>query len=98
MSWDKWVEERGSDPPTYCPLEGDSVVLGMNIVGNPRGSVVGEFWFEDSGELRVRLNSSLADDVLEDGYGSCWSAICPECGGRTMQIVRPGKVQCSKCG
>jgi len=37
------------------------------------------------------------DDVLEDGFGNMWSARCPRCGKKTMQIVRPGKVQCSEC-
>lgn len=38
------------------------------------------------------------DDTIEDGFGSAWSAVCPECGLRTMSVVRPGKVQCNYCG
>ena len=37
-------------------------------------------------------------DVIEDGFGNAWSAYCPECGQRTMQVIRPGKCQCSECG
>lgn len=37
-------------------------------------------------------------DILKDGHGSQVSIVCPQCGGRTMQIVRPGKIQCSECG
>ncbi len=35
-------------------------------------------------------------EVLDDGFGNQWDAKCPDCGGR-MEIVRPGKVQCSAC-
>ena len=38
------------------------------------------------------------EDVIEDGFGNAWSAYCPECGQRTMQVIRPGKCQCSECG
>jgi len=38
------------------------------------------------------------DDIIEDGYGGAWSIVCCMCGARTMQVVRPGKVQCSMCG
>ena len=38
------------------------------------------------------------NDVIEDGFGNTWSAYCPECNKKTMQVVRPGKVQCTKCG
>jgi len=34
-------------------------------------------------------------DMITDGY-SWYAAKCPKCGGQ-MQIVRPGKVQCSEC-
>lgn len=38
-------------------------------------------------------------DMLEDGFGNHWSKDCPNCGSE-MEVVRPGKVQCSKdcCG
>ncbi len=38
------------------------------------------------------------EDTIEDGFGGSWSAICAECEQRSMQIVRPGKVQCASCG
>ena len=38
------------------------------------------------------------DDVIEDGFGSAWSAWCPECGKKEMVVVRPGKCQCNNCG
>jgi len=37
-------------------------------------------------------------DVVEDGFGSAVSVFCPKCGGKTMQVVRPGKFQCGVCG
>lgn len=36
-------------------------------------------------------------DLITDGY-SFFSARCPRCGGLTMRVVRPGKVQCEVCG
>jgi hypothetical protein len=38
-----------------------------------------------------------SDPTITDG-STTWSKRCPECGGLTMQVVRPGKVQCAKCG
>ena len=37
-------------------------------------------------------------NCISDGFGSSISAWCPMCGGKTMQVVRPGKFQCTKCG
>jgi hypothetical protein len=37
-------------------------------------------------------------DIISDGFGGEWSAICPVCGRRSMSVVRPGKVQCEYCG
>ena len=37
-------------------------------------------------------------DTIADGHGSAWSIVCPDCGKRTMHVVRPGKVQCGECG
>lgn len=39
-----------------------------------------------------RINSIYND------HGNEWDAFCAECGERTMQIMRPGKAQCSNCG
>lgn len=32
--------------------------------------------------------------VIEDGFGSAWSKSCPVCKKPTMEVVRPGKIQC----
>lgn len=51
-----------------------------------------------------RLKSQLAamkaldPDTISDGFGLTCSVVCPQCGKRTMEVVRPGKVQCSNCG
>jgi len=39
----------------------------------------------------------MDDDTIEDGFGSAWSARCPYCNQNSMQVVRPGKVQCGEC-
>lgn len=33
-------------------------------------------------------------ETIEDGFGSSWDKRCPSCGA-DMEVVRPGKVQCS---
>lgn len=35
--------------------------------------------------------------LISDGYQT-WSGKCPTCNQWTMEVVRPGKVQCSNCG
>lgn len=36
--------------------------------------------------------------TINDGCDSEWTLECAECGKDTMQVVRPGKAQCSNCG
>ena len=36
--------------------------------------------------------------TISDGFGATWSKKCPMCGKDTMEIVRPGWVQCGNCG
>jgi len=48
--------------------------------------------------LRVAKAALAGKDTIEDGFGSEWSAWCPMCKKKTMEIVRPGMVQCSECG
>ena len=47
-----------------------------------------------------KVVNELGDDeeTIEDGFGNAWSAYCPDCGQKTVSVVRPGKVQCSNCG
>ena len=37
------------------------------------------------------------EDIIEDGFGSAWSIICPKCKERSMSVVRPSQVQCDNC-
>ncbi len=37
------------------------------------------------------------NDTITDDFGSTISAWCPNGCGKTMQVVRPGKFQCSEC-
>jgi hypothetical protein len=49
-----------------------------------------------------RLDDDIAEaifgKVIDDGFGNAWSKRCAQCGRLSMQIVRPGKAQCSHCG
>ena len=48
-------------------------------------------------KLKHLLEGISDKKTIDDGFGNSWSAKCSECGGK-MEVVRPGKVQCSKCG
>lgn len=37
------------------------------------------------------------DEIIEDGFGSAWSAWCPKCKQKTMAVVRPGDARCTEC-
>lgn len=42
--------------------------------------------------------TELADDeIVEDGFGTATSAICPDCGCRAMYVCRPGDIRCGVC-
>ena len=43
------------------------------------------------------LTDAEMKETISDGFGNEWSAYCPTCGQKSMQIVRPGKVQCGNC-
>jgi len=47
---------------------------------------------------RNKIEAEATKVSVEDGFGSCWSKKCPECGCYTIHVVRPGKAQCSNCG
>ena len=49
-------------------------------------------------DFSIEETVEQATDTISDSFGSTWSAYCPECGKKTMQVVRPGKVQCANCG
>jgi len=60
----QWVRERGTNPPTFCPLDGECVVIGMNFVGSePPGKEVGEFWYDDKDNLNIRIYDVEVDDA-----------------------------------
>lgn len=48
-------------------------------------------------EKNIYEDDDEAGDTIEDGFGSEWSAWCPKCGEKSMEVVRPGKVQCGNC-
>lgn len=43
------------------------------------------------GTIRTREK----DKYIDDGFGNRWNRLCPNCGAE-LEIVRPGKVQCSE--
>ena len=49
-------------------------------------------------EVIQGVTHEFTKDTISDGFGSVWSAHCAMCGQKSMQVVRPGKVQCSYCG
>jgi len=43
---------------------------------------------------KLEKSAVRADPIIEDGHGSAWSQRCPVCHELSMQIMRPGSVQC----
>ena len=48
--------------------------------------------------LTYNLKKDINEIMIADSFGNMWSKRCPECKKMSMQIVRPGKVQCKYCG
>lgn len=46
----------------------------------------------------AKMMNAENEKTIEDGFGSVWSLRCLDCGRNSMQVVRPGKVQCQYCG
>ena len=44
------------------------------------------------------IPSDIEEPLITDNCGNFWSKKCPVCGQESMEIVRPGQVQCSNCG
>lgn len=42
--------------------------------------------------------AALAKETITDDCGNTWSKRCSVCGKNTLQLIRPGVVQCSECG
>jgi hypothetical protein len=59
------------------------------------GGINNPFLEEGANYLHAYENQAK---ILDDGFGSKFSVICEKCGKETMEIVRPGKVQCCNCG
>jgi hypothetical protein len=62
----------------------------INSIDLPEGvnEIVDEHFFD------LITNSK---NTITDGE-TTWSAYCSYCGAKAMQVVRPGKIQCSNCG
>ena len=39
----------------------------------------------------------MNEDIIDDGFGTAASAVCPACGHRDMYVVRPGDIRCARC-
>ncbi len=53
-------------------------------------------------ELEALLKQAAPEEAavagtISDGFGSTWSIVCPTCSKPSMQVVRPGKIQCANC-
>ena len=61
---------------------------------------VGDFLrkIEDAHKRAVNSKLRFKSQEISDGFGSTWDKKCLECGRMSMEVVRPGKVQCGYCG
>jgi len=57
-----------------------------------------EMTYEEASQHVSDLFKDNNSNIISDGFGSTWSLICPECGRKSMQVVRPSKAQCKYCG
>ena len=48
------------------------------------------------GRLDEPRPTKTGEELITDGY-AFWSKRCHECGRDSMEVVRPGKVQCAYC-
>ncbi len=78
----------------------------MNIfrskaVGNlEAGTVISVISQTDADGVAEQIHVALqqhAQRTITDGYSE-WSIGCPTCKTASMEVVRPGKVQCARCG
>lgn len=42
----------------------------------------------------IRMEKRAAAKIVEDGFGSWASSVCPKCHKKTMIVVRPGDIRC----
>jgi hypothetical protein len=73
---------RGGDIHGYCQ---------ETLMNNQAAAIL-----QENAEIEILMKNG--QDIIEDGFGSSWSAYCAMCGKKSMHIVRPGKVQCGFCG
>lgn len=92
--WVQW----GNDLGHGADLERDRLwcrALVATLLAEDIASVTTEF-----NRIRPDGAAALADTkyTITDGFGNRWSRRCPDCGELSMEVVRPGKVQCGRCG
>ena len=76
-----------------------------HAVGASKPKLSYEEWLEDKIESLERdldvaivaIRRKGSRKVVSDGFGSIWDLRCPNCGEDSIQVVRPGKVQCAIC-
>ena len=78
--------QRAKNTPLICPE-----------CQKPKGKV-SEFMQGEGYPEYICPEHYLRKGTIKDGCGNEWSNICPECNKKTMQVIRPGKVQCRECG
>jgi len=92
--YDQWAAEAQAQAEAEAMAEAlasqpESIRLSPDgLSGN-----LGETEYTTDGTTAVLRDT----DYITDGYQT-WPKRCAMCGQDTMQVVRPGKVQCSECG
>jgi len=81
----------------FLRLLRDELILFWEQAGYADDAGYQKWLDENGGDITIgdrRINNG---DSITDDY-SYWSKRCPRCGRNSMQVVRPGKVQCWRCG
>ena len=81
----------------YAKYDGYHIKLVVGSHTNPDAVIYLDDQVAESLVAFIKQNMAKPTETITDDYQT-WSKTCPMCGQDTMQVVRPGKVQCSNCG
>ena len=99
-----WLEKLDTWRNRYGLSRRQAISIFLENDGNGLKSLYWEsgehidFAIESLKEIESKEFREPIEDTINDGFGNVWSAWCHNCKQKTMEIVRPGKVQCSECG
>ena len=103
-----WCEKQGSEAKWIVVMEKELEEFKQTILlSKEQNEALNELlkdllfevkeWRNKFPDEKINQKTIQKDDIISDGSGGMWSAICPQCGEKSMVVVRPGKIQCNQC-